>query len=270
MIQVFRANIESVYYFSPNNHNMKNNAFISAKALVLLFLITVTSVACSQKYYYTKGLKEAQNPVPASVHSGLWTVSPDNKNLVWKTIDGKPYVLTVTWKADTTYYTRNRNDNGGATFYTYNTGNYPIWVTLAPQMKNLHLGGLNDKKLNNRLRQLLGLPPVANYAYFLEIWVSPDDLFRPCFDPAVSPNVCEFTPSKADAARGDYMCWLYQYIYDSYSDPDMMKRYPFTHLGYTYDWSPKNKSHVGLSEFVIGKNKDIYIRKVYTTRGYIQ
>jgi hypothetical protein len=249
---------------------MKNNIFISAKAIVLLLFVSLAVAACSQKYYYAKGLEEARNPTPASVHNGLWTITPSNKNLVWTTIDGKPYVLTVTWKADSTYYTRKKRDGDSVALYSYNTGNYPIWVTLVPQMKGMHLGGLSDKKLNRRLNQLLGLPPVADYHYFLEIWVSPDDLVRPCFDPSTGANVCEFTPSKADAGRSDHICWLYQYIYGSYSDPDMMKRYPFTHLGYTYDWNPKNRSHVGLSEFVIGTNRNIFIRKVYTTRGYIQ
>jgi hypothetical protein len=153
-------------------------------------------------------------------------------------------------------------------YYTYNTGNYPIFISAAPHLKNMQLGDLSDDKLNLRLDQLLGLPPTANYSYFLEIWVKPEDIFRPCFDPATNTNVCEFTPSKKDAANTDYMCWLYQYIYGSFSSTNEMQRYPFTHLGYTYDWSPKNKSHVGLSEYVIGTNKNIYIKRIYTTRGY--
>jgi hypothetical protein len=145
-----------------------------------------------------------------------------------------------------------------------------VFVTMTPYLKQKNLGNLNDKKLTTRLDQLLGLPPASHYSYFLELWVSPDDIVRPCFDPSVDLNVCEFAPSKKDNDRTEYLSWLYKYIYDSYSDPDMMKRYPFSHLGYTYDWNPKNKSHVGLSEFVIGKNKNIYIRKVYTTRSYFE
>ncbi len=239
------------------------------KNLAVLLILAISICSCSSKYYYVKGLKNAQNPTPGSVYNKLTEITPSNKDLTWKTINGQQYVLAITWKADTTYYTRKDKYDPINGQYLYNTGGYPIFVTAAPYLKEKHLNKLNDKKLTARLDQLLGLPPTSHYSYFLEVWVKPEDLIRPCFDPAIDTNVCEFTPSKKDNNRGDYLCWLYQYIYDSYSDPDMLKRYPFSHLGYTYDWSPKNKSHVGLSEFVIGKNKDIYVKKVYTTRSYI-
>ncbi len=94
-------------------------------------------------------------------------------------------------------------------------------------------------------------------------------MFRPCFDPVTSTNTCGFVVTDKDKKNQDHLFWMYTYIYNSYQNQDEMQRYPFTHLGYTYDWSHKNKSHVGLSEFVIGKNKNIYVKKVYTTRAYI-
>lgn len=240
---------------------MKKNSHI---LLALALLIT----SCSPKYYYTKGLNDAQHPLPSDVHNGLVTATPANSKLSWETIDGKQYVLAATWKADTTYYTKNFDSKLG--YYRYKTGNYPVFISLSPQLKDMELGRLSDKKLKLRLQQLLGLPPTANYSYFLELWVAPEDMFRPCFDPSVTNSACEFTASGEDLKRTEHMSWLYPYIYNSYSDPDVMKRYPFTHLGYTYDWSPKNKTHVGLSEFVIGKNKDIFVKKVYATRSYVE
>jgi len=238
--------------------------------ITVIILLAIILSGCSNKYYYIKGLSAAQNPTPDKVYGQLTEIVPANKKLTWKTVNDIPYVLVVTWKADTTYYTQKNNYNAATGLYSYNTGNYPVFVTAAPYLKEKQYNNLNDKKLTERLDELLGLPPVANYSYFLEVWVKPKDLVRPCFDPAIDTNVCEFAPSKNDQQRADYMCWLYQYIYDSYCDPDMMKRYPFSHLGYTYDWNHKNKSHVGLSEFVIGKNKNIYIKKVYSTRGYFE
>ncbi|WP_276134308.1 hypothetical protein [Polluticoccus soli] len=238
------------------------------KNFYVLIAIALVISSCSQKYYYTKGLSKAQHPVQSSVYNGLVTVTPNNTNLAWDTIDGKRYVLAATWKADTTYYTKNFDSKVG--YYRYNTGNYPVFISLAPQLKAMELGGLSDQRLKLRLQQLLGLPPTANYSYFLELWVSPEDMFRPCFDPSIINGVCSFTASAEDLKRTDHMDWLNPYIDNSYSNPDVMKRYPFTHLGYTYDWSPRNKTHVGLSEFVIGKNKDIFVKKVYTTRAYVE
>ncbi len=236
--------------------------------LLFFFAIVIISSACSNRYYYRKGLEHASHPRPASVCNGLTVVDATNNKLVWKTIDGKTYVLAVTWKADTTYYTKKDNYNASTGLYSYNTGNYPVFITAAPYLKEEQYGNYSDKKLTLRLDELLGLPPTAHYSYFMEVWVRPEDMFRPCFDPSVGTSACEFAPSKQDASRGDHMAWLYKYMYDSYSDTMITGRYPFSHLGYTYDWNPKNKAHTGLSEFVIGTNKDIFIKKVYTTRSY--
>ena len=45
--------------------------------------------------------------------------------------------------------------------------------------------------------------------------------------------------------------------------------YPWTRLGYTYDWGPA-KSPVGLSEFVVFKGSTVGVRKVYTNEEYFQ
>lgn len=39
-------------------------------------------------------------------------------------------------------------------------------------------------------------------------------------------------------------------------------------LGYTYDWHPRSKDNVGLSEFIIGKNADIVVKGFYTNEEY--
>ena len=234
--------------------------------LVLLLFIC----ACSNNYYYIKGLKHAEYPKPEDVYDNLTRISPDNEDLVRDTIDGVPYVLAVTWKDDTSFYTNKNSFDADKRLYRYNTRSRRIFVTIVPYLKRKQFGHLNDHKLNMRLNQLLGLPPVSKYSYFIELWVRPEDLFRPCFDNATNTNVCKFEPTRIDSTNASYLSWLYQYIDGSYKDTDMMKRFPFTHLGYTYDWSPKNKSHEGLSEFIIDTGKNVYIKKIYTTRGYFE
>ena len=51
---------------------------------------------------------------------------------------------------------------------------------------------------------------------------------------------------------------------------DLYNQYPWGQLGYTYDWNPKNKSHVGLSEFIIGAGKTIYVNRIVTTQEYLR
>lgn len=54
-----------------------------------------------------------------------------------------------------------------------------------------------------RLKQLLGLPPQTQKSQFVEFWVSPHDLFRPCHDPEISDSVCEldFPPDVSENYR---------------------------------------------------------------------
>lgn len=52
---------------------------------------------------------------------------------------------------------------------------------------------------------------------------------------------------------------------DNYDDPS--QGYPWTRLGYTYDWG-NSESEFGLSEFVIATSSTVAIEKVYSTEAY--
>ncbi|MEM6687590.1 MAG: hypothetical protein AAF617_17565, partial [Bacteroidota bacterium] len=174
--------------------------------------------------------------------------------------NGEPHVLVVTWKQNISYYKPYLNT-------TYNTGIHPIWVTAAPDL----LQKINAKKVRNidlRLKQLLGLPPTSEYSYFVEFWVQPKDLFRPCPDNEISDQKCNLCFS--DKAKAEYIAWMNKNRIDRYYQCEWNDKYPWTQLGYTYDWNPKNKSHVGLSEFVIGSNKNIVVNAIYTTEEYLK
>lgn len=143
-----------------------------------------------------------------------------------------------------------------------------------------------------RITQLLGLPPETaiagdpdEYEYMLEMWVSPQDLFRPCPDPEIWDSVCEtelaanptVMSGKIRVTAGpnygmfmNYPEWFNnqtRYSYTINSAP-----YPWTRLGYTYDWGSRNT--VGLSEFIVhGRKEDgssisVGIRPVKTTEEY--
>lgn len=231
------------------------------KALTLVLFLLVLN-ACSVKYRYTKALNEAAQPSPAKISNQLTKITADAPNLQWKTINGERYVLVSSWKADTKYY---KND---AQSGFYNTGKYPIWVTVAPDLQRW----LAANKTNNpekRLRQLLGLPPNAEKKYFVEFWVRPQDLIRPCIDAEVTDSACDLYLKNPADANAENLLWLLEQVHQSFADSVLYNRYPFTQLGYTYDWNPRNKSHVGLSEFVIGKNKNIVVGDVFTTAEYL-
>ena len=143
-----------------------------------------------------------------------------------------------------------------------------IWVTAVPDLQ-LWLATNKVPNPEKRLSQLLGLPPNTEKNFFVEFWVRPQDLIRPCIDTEITDSVCDLYLQKPSDANAEHLLWLLEQVHRSFADSNLYKRYPFTQLGYTYDWNPRNKSHIGLSEFVIGKNKKIVVGDVFTTAEYL-
>jgi hypothetical protein len=142
-----------------------------------------------------------------------------------------------------------------------------MWVTIAPELKN-KVKETKPANLDLRTEQLLGLPPLKNYYhFFFEFWVRPQDLYRPCPDNEITDNACQLAfPS---GVAPEFRVWIDSQRISRFFGGDPTKRYPWTELGYTYDWSPSNPSHHGCSEFVIKRWATIYQRHFYTTSEYI-
>ncbi len=208
---------------------------------------------------YRNGVKEAMYPETDAVNKNLIAITPQNPNLIRKTINGEEYVLMVTWKTQSFY-----PDSG-----IYNTTNYPIWVTAAPELLN-RINAEKYTDVSMRLKQMLGLPPIHDYKLFIEFWVRPQDMFRPCPDKEITDTQCNTCFTKADSADMSYVNWVNETRVSRYYQCALYDQYPWTALGYTYDWNPKNKTHIGLCEFVIGENKNIYVKKIYTTDEYLK
>ncbi|MCJ8292184.1 MAG: hypothetical protein HRT58_20070 [Crocinitomicaceae bacterium] len=212
---------------------------------------------------YRSAIKDAMYPQEDHAYDKLVPITKKNPNLIWKTIDCNEYVLMVSWKGDDSYYRPYLSPD--STFYP--VGGWPIWVSAAPQL----LQRMKTEKYTDtdrRLKELLGLPPNSQYNYFVEFWVKTDDLFRPCPDNEITDTQCDVCfPEDVDST---YKAWVNSSRIDRYYPCDLYDQYPWTALGYTYDWNTNNKSHVGLSEFVIGKNSEVKIAAIYTTEEYLQ
>lgn len=238
----------------------------------LFFILLVTSCVSVRNTpekliepLYAVSIEDAAYPTQDEI-ANLTVISKDNPKLSWKTIDGKDYLLVATWTSE-------KNKGYYPTEGIYNTKAYPIWVTAIPDLKErceaLKLEKSKDAPL--RIKQLLGLPPTADKGYFIEFWVQPTSLFRPCPDNEISDKTCGlcFTETEAsDEEAKAHKEWINQLRLDSYYNCKGDK-YPWTQLGYTYDWHPRNKSHVGISEFVIKANSDIYVNKIAATNDYL-
>jgi hypothetical protein len=247
---------------------------------------------------YSSAVADARTAEPSEISRYLTPITADNPNLVWENGVVGSRLLVVTWLGDAGKYYKCSAPGGcsgnsscieGGECPTYK---YDSWVTVAPELKN-YFGITVPQPL--RIAQLLGLPPAAattgdsgEYKYMLEMWVSPQDLFRPCPDTEISDTVCETgfpmdafrmldLDNKVRATEGTdygvfktYSSWFNnraRNIYTTGSSP-----YPWTRLGYTYDWGSSN--HSGLSEFVLhGRKADsstisVGIKSVKTTAEY--
>lgn len=249
---------------------------------------------------YSSAVADARTVVPSEISRYLTPISNDNPALIWENGVVGSRLLVVTWLGEAGKYYR-CYDPGGCSGNTScieggecPTYRYDSWVTVVPEIRNF-FGVIRPEPL--RIAQLLGLPPEYAVAgdpkeakYMLEMWVSPQDLFRPCPDTEISDISCEtgfptdtfriLNPyNKVRATEGadygvfkTYTSWFNnrtRNIYTMGSTP-----FPWTRLGYTYDWGSSN--HVGLSEFVLhGRKEDgstisVGIKSVKTTAEYFQ
>ena len=226
--------------------------------VTIALLISFNVIGQSNRELYKLSIINSIYPDSSEICTNLVQINDSNKTLIRKNINGEEYILVCTWKQNVSFYQKDT---------VFNTGNYPIWVTTSPELKN-RIKKESPKDINLRLIQLLGLPPTAQYSYFVEFWVRPVDLFRPCPDKEITDGKCDICfPEGTDP---EHIKWINENRISRYYQCDLYYQYPWGQLGYTYDWNPKNKSHFGLSEFIIGANKTIYINRIVTTLEYLK
>ena len=224
----------------------------------IALLISFNVIGQTNRELYKLSIINSIYPDSSEICTKLVQINDSNKTLIRKNINGEEYILVCTWKQNVSFYQKDT---------VFNTGTYPIWVTTAPELKN-RIKKESPKDVNLRLIQLLGLPPTAQYSYFVEFWVRPVDLFRPCPDKEITDSKCDLCfPEGTDP---EHIKWINENRISRYYQCDLYYQYPWGQLGYTYDWNPRNKSHFGLSEFIIGANKTIYINRIVTTLEYLK
>jgi hypothetical protein len=184
-------------------------------------------------------------------------------------IDGIRYFRILSWKGSVNYF---QTVDSVHHLRTYSSDwNHPLFVTVAPQLSNWFWD--NESTMKNvgefkvRLAQLLGMPPGTDYGYMVGLWVRYEDLFRPTFDSSIEHVVYKQDLTKA-TTHPEYLKWLNNYFVNSYNASTLFGDYPFTGLGYTYDSSPENFSHIGMSEFITNGNTKQYISFIYRTEEF--
>ena len=198
---------------------------------------------------------------PTEIVTTLTAISETNTSLMWQGPPGHKKVLVATWVGFDEFDSR-----VGQTIQTRE-----LWVTVVPELQRFcrtHPGGRPSPL---RIKQLLGLPPDYPVTKFVEVWVSPNDLFRPSPDPEITDRQAEITLEHTIRTRQiscDHFDWFTRNLRGMYQTPNG-PGFPWTRLGYTHDWgNPHN--HIGLSEFVVRKGASVEVHRVVPTDSYIQ
>ena len=198
--------------------------------------------------------------VESEVFRNLTAITPDNRKLRWRTVDSRRQVLCVTW-TDKVYYP-------GAVMTL--PRDKVVWVTVVPELRSFfRKHGSNGMNPTLRAEQLLGLPPDFKLNRFVEFWAFPEDLIRPSPDPEITDHEAEirFRPaSRFTSSNASYRKWFGRAAAMSYEGK---RQFPWTRLGYTYDWSADGH-HIGLSEFVVLGGAKIQVASVFSNEDYLR
>jgi hypothetical protein len=228
-------------------------------------ILLVALILSLLNFPYWRAIRDASDPTGREISADLIAI-PRDDSLVWEWGPDDRRLLVVTWtSADESFHKGDVGDSlrPGDSFKT----DKDVWVTVVPQLQTVSRKIRPECKGSAlRLKQLLGLPRYAQKTQFVEFWVSPSGLFRPCPDPAITDTVCNLKfPMNVDSDRRNYIEWFHNQEKRSYG----LFGHPWTQLGYTYDWGNPH-SEIGPSEFVIEEGAKVEAESVRTTDSYLR
>jgi hypothetical protein len=200
---------------------------------------------------YAAAVADAKIAEESEIYDQLVAISASNGGLKF---DDKGRVLAVTWTSWGGYDGKEGQEvELGA----------EVWVTTVPQLQDFCRGlGLSAESLDLRLEQAMGLPPHNGKTKLVQLWIPAEGLFRPSPDAEINDAIAALTfPDGADPI---HVAWIEKLQGSSYGD----KGYPWTRLGYTYDWAPDAKSEVGFSEFVARKGTKAVVESIVPQAVY--
>lgn len=166
----------------------------------------------------------------------------------WKIVDGDTLILVSTLQPREWEYA---NLAIGDSITTSSSVDNVMWVTIPKELNDKLLSEkyiADSTQLNTRLQELIGLRPDDENSTLNLFWIDKNNLLRPSYnpDPTTSHGAIKYPQTVTPEW---YQEWFEGNIEYSYEAPNQGLNYPFTRLGYTYDWGVE-RSKYGLSEFI--------------------
>ena len=213
---------------------------------------------------YSNALVNAAVALPREISTRLRPVSTDTPGTDWRVFTNWVDGTTSRWvRVATMKFTGSWAWNNLLTPGTHTMSNgwsAEIWVTLYPDVRQL-LASYTGSDRTLRMEKALGLPPRAGTYGVVEFYVDPKYLFRPAVSPDIHSPSCGLVPEEtspylaANPLQGvtpGYAAWFNR-TFDTrgYGATNLDSSWPWTRLGYTYDYENSANSPVGLSEYVV-------------------
>lgn len=153
-----------------------------------------------------------------------------------------------------------------------------------PEVKNYLQATADARERNLKVRQFTGLPVVKDIPsqYSVDMWVNVHDLVRPCADSDALSTVCPPSPPYAanDPELGSlkdifvyiprsndltFEFWFKANTDNTYSGANP---FPWTRLGYTYNWDVNATSNQGVNEFFLRPGATVEVTNVTELKDY--
>lgn len=137
-----------------------------------------------------------------------------------------------------------------------------IWATSLGELTDWYQengSGVTDWQL--RFAQLLGMPNDGSCTRFSAFWVSPAEVIRPAY---VTDVTAQMENGYDQVTDPEYRAWFDGNIIYSYFEGE----YPWTRLGYTYDWSGGDSPY-GLTEFLIADGSKTEVVFTCSTEDFV-
>ena len=141
------------------------------------------------------------------------------------------------------------------------------WFTVPSEWKKKAkcFAEMDSVESRTRLLQMLGLPLSTVHTQIVAVYVDAKALFRPSRDPEITDHTSQLSYPKGVSAN--HHDWFEYNVSFSYEPGNA---YPWTQLGYTYDWHNPDGPHVGLSEFVAFKGTLAKVKYIKSCWQFIQ
>ncbi|HJB43380.1 MAG TPA: hypothetical protein IAB87_01150, partial [Candidatus Coprenecus merdipullorum] len=206
---------------------------------------------------YMAAVEDAKVATAEKMDPDLATIiSPEESpQIEWMERDGRTFVLvgSVMTEEESRYW-----EDGQADMFLLDD-RLP-WVSL-PYDLTAHLKAdarqSDDQGIVMRVVQMLGLPPDYCGNRIVLFWAEKDSLFRPTPDPEIHDR--EVLLDFRDDVAPRYRAWFEDYCRTAYCSDTP---YPWTRLGYTYDWHSGSPSAIGPAEFIVRPSTRVIVRDI--------